>query len=291
MAVSLPAAVLSRYRRFSLYNSPYVAHDRGCAIDLYPEPGLGPSSAGTRTDAPSPVAGVVREVRTVRAPPKPYADERDHLVLVDTGAHVARILHVDPTVEPGDAVEIGDSLGTLVRAGFFAPWVGNHLHLEFRDPDANLYRASGSLALEPGVELEALDWDGSGTVVETGDTYAVLDTPAHPAPGERFVGVASDEGAVLDGGMVHYAGGGALGTDGSGPVSLLGRRIGHGDGRTVAWEPVAVVANGEPITGLSLCCAREAAFGVKLVCPECEFAPGEHVVVELRPTDVPIRLG
>ena len=288
MAVALPSDVLSQYERFSLYNSPYAAHDRGCAIDLYPDPGLGPAEASSI--APSPVAGEVLETRTVRAPPKPYAPEHDHLILVDTGAHVARLLHVEPSVEPGDVVEIGDSLGTLVRAGFFAPWVDNHLHLELRAPGENPYRASGSLALEPKLEIEALDWDGSGTVVEIGETYAVLDAPAHPAPGERFVGIASDEGYMLDGGLVHYAGGGALGGC-EGPVSLFGQRIGRVEGRNVAWDDIEIRANGDPITGLSFCCARDPAFGAKLVCPEHGFAVGDRVEVELHPTDDPIRLG
>ena len=141
---TLPAATLGRYQRFSLYNSPYAAHDRGCAIDLYPE--AGPTRA---MDAPSPVAGEVLDTRTVRAPPKEYAVEHDHLVLVAVDADgggpdvppgtVARMLHVEPSVEAGDRVEVGDSLGTLVRAGFFAPWVDNHIHLGFRGPDANPY--------------------------------------------------------------------------------------------------------------------------------------------------------
>ena len=46
MAVTVPQRVLEQYYRFSLYNSPFVAHDEGCAIDCYPE--------GER--APSPVA-------------------------------------------------------------------------------------------------------------------------------------------------------------------------------------------------------------------------------------------
>ena len=77
MAVSLSANILSRYERFSLYNSPYVAHDRGCAIDLYPE--AGPDRA---TSAPSPVAGEVLDTRTVRAPPQEYAVPDDHLIVI-----------------------------------------------------------------------------------------------------------------------------------------------------------------------------------------------------------------
>ncbi|MFB6177648.1 MAG: hypothetical protein ABEI99_10975, partial [Halobaculum sp.] len=54
--VSLPQAVVDRYRRFSLYNSPYPAHDRGHGIDLYPETNVGVSL----------VAGEVLDTRTVQ---------------------------------------------------------------------------------------------------------------------------------------------------------------------------------------------------------------------------------
>ena len=284
MAVTLPESVVERYPRFSLYNSPYDAHDEGCAIDLYPE----------ANDAPSPVAGEVIDTRTVTAPEKPYAVEHDHLILIDRGDRIARVLHVDPAVSAGDEVAVGDSLGEMVRSGFFAPWVDNHVHLGFRDPDANPYRASGSLPIEVDVDLRALPWDGPGPVVETGETYAVLDAPAHPDPGEYFAGIAADGSAdgnspsVLDGGLPHYAGGGALAADsaappaGERPVSLLGSRLGVATGRTVAWDDLTVVANGEPITGLSLFLARDAGFGAKLICPDVAFRDGERVSVEIR---------
>ena len=269
MAVTLGPAVLDRYRRFSLYNSPFPAHDRGCAIDLYP-----------RGDtAPSPVAGEVLETREVRAPPKPYAAETDHLLLVETGEHVARILHVDPAVTAGDRLARGDELGSLVRAGFFAPWVPDHLHLGFRPPDADPYRASGSLPIDVAVAVEGLDWDGTGTVVETGDTWARLDAPAHPAPGERFVGLASGRG-VLDGGFPHYDGGGLLG--GSGPPTIAGTRVGAAEGRHVTWRDARVIANGEPVTGIALFCATDR-FGVKLVGEGIGLERGEFVEVTIEP--------
>ncbi|AGB36115.1 hypothetical protein [Natronococcus occultus] len=300
MAVTLPDALLARYRRFSLYNSPYRAHDGGCAVDLYP----GTLRDGRTTAAPSPVSGVVRETRTVRAPPKPYAPEHDHLIVIDCDGPgelaelTARILHVEPTVSAGDRVSAGDSLGRLVRAGFFAPWVDNHLHVGFRDADQNPYRASGSLPLEPGVEIEPLAWDGTGEVVATGETYAVLDAPAHPDPGSRFVGIGADRsepsgeraapsarrvGGVLDGGLPHYDGGGLLGSARTslGPVSLNGDRLGVLDGRTIAWDDVVVTANGKPITGLSLFCARDEEFGAKLICPDREFVVGQRVGVRI----------
>lgn len=297
---TLSERVLEHYERFSLYNSPYAAHDRGCAIDLYPGAGApgtsGPGSTDRASRAPAPVAGEVVDTRSVRAPPKVYAAEQDHLVLVrvDPDASelavpegtIARTLHVDPAVAVGDRVEVGDSLGTLVRAGFFAPWVDNHIHLGFRAPDANPYRASGSLPIDVGTRVEALPWDGHGTVRRVGETYAVLDAPVHPAPGERFVGVRAGDGGVLDGGLVHYDGGGLLDGD-DGPVSLLGRRVGTVTDRTVEWDAVAVCVDGERVAGLSLFCARDAAFGAKLVAPDHGLEAGDEVTVTIERTDDP----
>jgi hypothetical protein len=263
MAVTLSADVLRRYRRVTLYNSPYAAHDRGRAVDLYPGDATHPDPEdGDPVLAPSPVAGAVVETRTVTAPSKPYAAAEDHLILVDTAAGdrrvrtagdetnrghgdppIARVLHVDPAVEAGDRVAVGDSLGRLVRAGFFAPWVANHLHLGFRPPGADPYRASGSLplALDPELGLEAVPWDGTGTVVAAGETYAVLETPAHPAPGDAFAGLAAtadagdgngngDDTGVLDGGLPHYGGGGLLGVGREDPAGRTARDPGGADG-------------------------------------------------------------
>lgn len=267
MAVSLARDVLFQYRRFSLYNSPYVAHDEGRAVDLYPVAGM----------APSPVAGQVLDTRTVEAPPRPYAATRDYLILVDTGARVARLLHVDPAVEPGDRVAIGDRLGDLVRAGFFAPWVPNHIHLGFREPGSNPYRASGSLRIETDVTPVPVAWDGTGTVVDTGRTWARIDAPGHPAPGDTFAGVESD-GGVLDGGFPHYDCGGILG-DGT-VARVAGTRVGSAPGRDLTWHDCTVRANGQPVTGIALFCGRDS-LGLKLVGEGIDLREGESVTVSV----------
>lgn len=280
MPVVLDADQLAPFRRFSLYNSPYVAHDDGSAVDLYP-----PAGADT---VPSPVAGEVLDTRTVRAPPQPYAEADDHLVIVDTGDHVARLLHVAPTVEAGDSLARGDPLGRPVRAGFFAPWVPNHLHLEFRPHETDPYRASGSLRLAVDVDVTPLSWDGTGTVVETGETWARLAEPTHPAPGEGFAGLACDVGgrktAVLDGGFPHYDGGGLLGSDAragteANPVRLADQPVGTAEGRDVTWDEVTVRANGAPVRGIA-CYADHENSGVKLVGRDVDLAVGAEVDVE-----------
>ncbi|KAB1187273.1 MULTISPECIES: hypothetical protein [Haloferax] len=299
----LPRSVLTHFERFSLYNSPYPAHDSGCAIDLYVD--------ADDTRARSPVAGVVRETRTVRAPDKPYAHDDEYLILVDVDADatglswtgrpaddpreglVARMLHVDPDVTAGDEVAVGDSLGRLVRSGFFAPWVTNHVHLGFRPESANHHRARGSLPLSVDVTVSPLDWDGRGTVVEVGETYVVLDRPTRAGQAEpgAFVGLASDEGVVLDGGLAHYAFGGTLSpVDDDRSLSLLGAELGRTTGRDVPWTDFDVFANGERATGLSLFASR-GDFGTKVVYPDHDFAVGDEVNVSIRPSTDPIRLG
>lgn len=310
--VSLPAGVVGRYRKFSRFNSPYPAHRHGRAIDLYPGDGVGRS----------PVAGTVREVRSVGCPDRPYAADEDHLIAVGlddgwctrAGANpgtVARILHVIPEVSPGDRVAVGDALGPTTRSGFFGQWVDDHVHLGFRPPDADPLRASGSLPVAVDAPVEPVAWDGTGSVVERGPTHVVLDGPRRDAlrrdgSGPAFAALAGDEGVPLDGGLTHYAGGGTFGVggqttaaDGS-TVSLFGTAVGtaaehDAEGEPgaprVEWVPVDVLANGERVVGLSLFAARGDRFGVKVVCPDATFEVGESVTVEVVPSDDPIRLG
>nr|WP_049906319.1 hypothetical protein [Halorubrum tebenquichense] len=320
--MSLPADVVGRYRKFSRFNSPYPAHRRGRAIDLYPGDGVGRS----------PVAGTVREVRSVGCPDRPYAADEDHLIVVDLAEEwcaragappgtVARILHVIPEVSPGDRVAVGDALGPTTRSGFFGQWVDDHVHLGFRPPDANPLRASGSLPVAVDAPVEPVTWDGTGSVIERGPTHVVLDGPGRNGSkrdgsrrkgprrdesGPAFAALASDEGVPVDGGVTHYAGGGTFGAGeevaaptGS-ALSLLGTRIGtateHDSGAEpgaprVEWAPVDVLANGERVVGLSLFAARGDRFGVKVVCPDATFEVGESVTVEVVPSDDPIRLG
>lgn len=300
--VPLPPPLLDRYERFSCYNSPYPAHDCGCAVDLYSD----------SNDGISPVPGEVFDTRTVGCPDRPYAVGEDHLIVIDVAddwadgrgaALVARVLHVDPAVEAGDRVEAGESLGEMVRSGFFGRWVDNHVHLGFRPAAANPYRASGSLPVAPDVPVAGEPWDGTGTVVETGETYARLDVPAHPDPG-NWAAVASDDGTPLDGGLAHYSGGGAYGVDEAEPdrpLSLLGTPVGTVTQRTgadavashaadVTWNGIEIYANGERATGLSLFASR-GSFGAKLVFHDGHgFAAGDELSVEIVPGE-PIRLG
>ena len=292
MPVSLPSSVVGRYERFSRYNSPYPAHDGGRAVDLYP----------ADETAVSPVAGVVRETRTVGCPSRAYAASTDHLIVVDladewcltagvAAGTVARVLHVDPAVSAGDRIAVGDTLGRLTRSGFFGRWVANHLHLGFRPPGADAVRASGSLTVAVDADVAGVAWDGTGTVVETGPTHVVVGGPDHPEPGDRFAALASDEGVPLDGGLCHYAGGGTFREEPvPAAVSLWGTRVGTRTEQGLEWEPVDVVVDGARVVGLSLFAGIDD-FGVKVVCPDHDLVVGDRVTVGTEPSTDPIRLG
>jgi hypothetical protein len=276
--VSLAGDVIRRYERFSLYNSPYPAHDAGCAIDLYPGGGV----------AASPVGGEVLRTRRVRCPEQPYAASEDFLVLVGCGEYVARILHVDPAVEAGETVAVGDTLGSLVRSGFFGRWVDDHIHLGFRRRGQNYERARGSVPIEPDVEVDGVPWDGTGTVVASGPTHVRLDSPSRD--GEGFEALGSDEGRPLDGGLPHYADGGVH-EAAEGTVSLLGAPVGEIDGRGVRWRDVGVFVDGERATGLSLFASR-GPIGAKIVFEDGHgFERGDAVEVEIDPGAESVRLG
>ncbi|MCL7417435.1 MAG: hypothetical protein M8354_06310, partial [Halalkalicoccus sp.] len=68
----------------------------------------------------------------------------------------------------------------------------------------------------------------------------------------------------------------------SGPLSLLGERVGTATGRHVEWDPIEVRANGEAVTGISLFAGRET-LGAKLVRPGHGFSVGERIEVSIHP--------
>jgi len=131
--------------RYAFYNSPYPAHRLSTGIDIYPGKGFG-EAAG------SPVSGRVTLVRKVRAPKaRQFRDHgHDAVILLESRENperVIKILHVEPSVQEGDVLETGQTLGTLLRSGYFGYSTAPHIHLEVRRPGDPL-RARGGLRFE-----------------------------------------------------------------------------------------------------------------------------------------------
>ena len=135
---------------FRVGTSPYYAHQHGLAIDIYQNLTL------ENYEAISPVSGKILKIKSLAAPKPKFPDgiDRDYLILISNPNNsdiLWKMMHVNPNVEVGDKVEVGDSLGETIRNGYFAYWSSPHLHLEVR-PVNDAIRARGgkdfTLAIE-----------------------------------------------------------------------------------------------------------------------------------------------
>lgn len=188
--------------KFSFFNSPYPAHSSYSAVDIY-------SERSFNRVATSPVYGEVMEIRRVNCPEGKCFEgtSYDYVILLcslENPKRLIKILHVEPSVKVGDVVKLGDSLGSLLRSGFFDFWTDPHIHVEVRDPKDPI-RARGGFKFESSVtlkdtvaELEEL----SGTVVESRREYSLVALNSNFKYG---IPVNVDEEiGLLDAGIPHY---------------------------------------------------------------------------------------
>jgi len=211
--------------RYAFYNSPYPAHRLSTGVDIYPRKGFG-------EEARSPVSGRVILVRKVKAPKARRFRDHGHdtvilLESLENPGRVIKILHVEPSVQEGDALETGQTLGTLIRSGYFGYSTAPHIHLEVRRPEDPL-RARGGLRLERLQEIGDVPELGSleGLVHRCAAEYSEIEIS-----GASQWGLQCEVGGVpgvLDCGIPYY---GWLGvhTDatpyGAGTVKLCGVEI------------------------------------------------------------------
>ncbi len=223
--------------RFSVFNSPYPAH-AGCgALDVYFDgEALMPAEEG-----------VVREVRWFRGPrPRshgPGCQREEPVILIDLpGGLVLKVMHVEPSVSPGERLTTLDPMGRVVRSCYLCPWSDAHAHFELKL--GMPYRASGwaTLDLSP-----ALTWLGDPsepseefTVDEVRDEYVWL-LPRRPGSA-GLVTLVGGVRAHVDGGLPHYGHGAAL----VNPRSL--ELSGGGEGEGVTWADGTPL--GEPTANL-----------------------------------------
>jgi hypothetical protein len=187
--------------RYAFYNSPYPAHRLSTGIDIYPGRGFG-------EDAGSPVSGRVILIRKVSAPKASRFRDHGHdtVILLESQENperVIKILHVEPRVQEGDVLETGQTLGTLIRSGYFGYSTAPHIHLEVRRPSDPL-RARGGLRFERFQEVGSVTELGSleGFVRHCEEEYAEIEID-----GASRWGLQCEAGGVpglLDGGTPYY---------------------------------------------------------------------------------------
>jgi hypothetical protein len=187
--------------RFSFFNSPFPAHQLFTAIDIYPNSEFG----GV---APSPIKGRVVYIRRVKCPETSGFQGScfDYVILLqslDNPERIAKILHVVPSIECGEVVDVGQDLGQLLRSGFFNFWTDPHLHVEVKPPSDPL-RARGGFKLRMLMDISRANPLESlrGTVTKVQPEYVMISLEKG-----SIHGVTVDLGGktgILEGGIPHY---------------------------------------------------------------------------------------
>ncbi|MEM1549638.1 MAG: hypothetical protein QXO74_04475 [Candidatus Methanomethylicia archaeon] len=202
---------------FSFFNSPYPAHKSSTALDVYyPEgEGLMPLDEG-----------LILEVEKFECPVKRFdASNFDYLILIRCSEDVVlKILHVKPSVKPGEKVFLGDPLGRIIISGFLSPWSDIHMHLEFRDI-RDPYRALGAFKLDISKTIDMLPKPENISnifIVDEVFDYYVLLKPLDYINFQCGLTVKVDgEYFWVDGGIPHYDYGSILGFNGFGDVKYV----------------------------------------------------------------------
>ncbi len=230
---------------FSFFNSPYPSHRLGTAVDVYfPDDVIFPLEEGR-----------VIEVRKVRTPG--YVPIRDdYLIIILVGEFCLKVLHVEPSVKPGELLTLGDPIGKMRVSGFFMPWSDPHAHFEMRKCDDS-YRARGGLPMLPIIKkLVPVSAGNEFEVVDVSKEYAW----AKPlkSSGKGMTPIGCEEGSV-EGGLFHYGYGVLFGK--SERICLFGtdiwitRRIGPNAGLFEGNFKVTV--NGREVKGIGIYSNRE----------------------------------
>jgi hypothetical protein len=239
---------------FSFFNSPYPAHKNNTGIDIYPNKRF-------MEIAPSPVNGMIKEIRKVRAPiGRGFKDAGYDVVTIidstDNQGKVVKILHLDPLLEVGDSITSGDDLGKLLRSGYFGWGTSPHIHLEVRNQEDPI-RVRGGLPLKihldpsKGKPLQDLE----GEVIDVVPEYVLMRL------NNRYNGLTVELNGtvgILDGGIPHYKWVGVH-TDipSKGFVKLLDKKIAavtkQGNKHVIAdCLDFGFIIEDKPIIGLSL---------------------------------------
>ena len=217
--------------KFSFFNSPYIGHKTGCAIDIY--------------SPLSPIDGYVKKIIKLR---------HDYLLLIecsDNSSVYAKILHVKPFFHIGDHVHIGDSLGTLIWSNYFSPWTDPHIHLELRHPD-DAIRATGGHKLvnseKCNIEFRNIDIEVNN--IEHYDQYVKATLPEiYFEQINGYFGFKFGEG-IICGGLPHYDYGAYI----QNQISIF------------KCPPLKITLNEKPIKGISFYLNVNRMTKLKLIC-------------------------
>ncbi len=131
----------------SFFSSPFTPHLLGAAVDISDSLDFG-------EEAPSPGSGTVERVVEIDSGPGRF-ERTDYMISIvpeENPELRVKLMHVIPSVSPGERIEVGDPLGCYSRTNYFAYHNLPHVHVEVcEDPSL---RPSSALELELCLDLE-----------------------------------------------------------------------------------------------------------------------------------------
>ncbi|USH00071.1 hypothetical protein K1720_00865 [Thermococcus argininiproducens] len=172
--------------RYSFFDTPYIPHKLGTAVDVYfEEKALFPLEEGRLVE--------IKKIRTPRHIPV----GEDYLLIFEVENFCLKVLHVNPNVKLGEKVFLGDEIGELRLSGFFSPWSDKHVHFEFRSCQ-DRYRARGGIMIFPKIRrLVPMVKGKEFKVIEKREHYVWLKPLRR---GRKKMTPFGD----IEGGMPHY---------------------------------------------------------------------------------------
>ena len=246
---------------YSFFNSPYPAHREGGAIDVYfPSEALFPCERGK-----------VIEVKYFRSPKlRKDASSREPMILIDLGSVLMKVLHVEPAVNPGEQVFLGDPLGDIIVSGYLYKWSDPHAHFELRPRD-DPYRSRGTIPLSPTFSTPVRgSLNFMFRVVEIKESYVL----AKPIGGEPSLGAIGNTSFCVDGGIPHY---GYYGIIGKGNFPIPGEV----SGSIVLTDDLKIYANGIRIRGIGTLLGTDLVKIIPISTTD-EFFKGETLNITFR---------
>ncbi len=251
---------------YSFYNSPYVGHRAGTAVDVY-----------FSSSPLMPVEeGKVIEIRRVR-PPQHVKGEIDFVIVMEVGGICLKILHVAPSIKVGERLVLGDEIGTQIISGFFMPWSTKHAHFELR-PCNDRIRARGAYPLIPVLyDNVPATCNSEFEVVQKEEHFYWL----KPARTNEMAMTPLLSGSLaVEGGIPHYGLVAAFGDVSE--LRLFGARTHRTDfksGVSIFPAKFSVLADGQRVRGIGIYCNQPR---IKLL--GGEFEVGDVVKIEaMRP--------
>lgn len=205
---------------FSYFNSPYIGHGLGTAVDIYPrhQEWGGPVLA--------PVSGrVIRIKKLHMGSIKPFpTDDFDYGIALapeNAESDIVRVMHVAPAVREGNKVDEGDEIGRTIRSRYFNYWTGPHYHVEAMAA-SNFTRSSKSILLDVRMEIEPHRVGTAPSniemiITEVTDGHAIgypqqdIHTEIGDLSGLSAQDASGSAMGIIDGGLSHYQHGGVLG--------------------------------------------------------------------------------